>query len=163
MSAVVGSTPSLTRRGRPSASFSRSSASLMICAAPFFRNAKASSGRMIRNCSRRRPRRQRFPTIATERAAGFTERAIYSYSAGPELGRSSSADFGDPTIFDFFPDLGTDVGRRRFGSRSRCEDCWHCECRERTMLLPARGYLRSDSGSRKLWVRSQPSEKDTPW
>src|SRR5215472_14343368 len=46
MSEVVGSTPSLTRNGRPSASFSRSSISLMICAAPRFNNEKASSACM---------------------------------------------------------------------------------------------------------------------
>src|SRR4030095_16594455 len=42
-----GSTPSLTRSGRPSASFSRSSLSLMICVEPCFNNARASSGCMI--------------------------------------------------------------------------------------------------------------------
>src|SRR4029453_8132971 len=47
MSEVVGSTPSLTRSGRPSASFARSSSSLMICAAPCFKNARASSGCMV--------------------------------------------------------------------------------------------------------------------
>src|SRR5437773_1014309 len=47
MSEVVGSTPSFTRSGRRSASFSRSSFSLMICAAPCFKNARASSGCMI--------------------------------------------------------------------------------------------------------------------
>src|SRR6266545_5660467 len=47
MSEVVGSTPSFTRSGRPSASFARSSSSLMICAAPCFKNARASSGCMI--------------------------------------------------------------------------------------------------------------------
>src|SRR5260370_11759759 len=47
MSDVVGSTPSLTRNGRPSASFSRSSPSLMICAEPCFSDARASSGCMI--------------------------------------------------------------------------------------------------------------------
>src|SRR5260370_6639436 len=47
MSDVVGSTPSLTRNGRPSASFSRSSPSLMICAEPSFSDARASSGCMI--------------------------------------------------------------------------------------------------------------------
>src|SRR6516164_1679218 len=49
MSDVVGSTPSLTRNGRPSASLSRSSLSLMICAEPFFKKARASSGCMIRS------------------------------------------------------------------------------------------------------------------
>src|SRR4029453_625068 len=47
MSEVVGSTPSFTRRGRPSASFARNSSSLMICAAPCFKNARASSRFMI--------------------------------------------------------------------------------------------------------------------
>src|SRR4030095_420387 len=47
MSEVVGSTPSFTRSGRPSASFSRSSFSLMICAAPCFKKPRASSGCMI--------------------------------------------------------------------------------------------------------------------
>src|SRR4029450_1177034 len=47
MSELVGSTPSLTRRGRSSASFSRSSSSLVICVAPCFNNARASSGCMI--------------------------------------------------------------------------------------------------------------------
>src|SRR6266581_4108749 len=47
MSVLVGSTPSFTRSGRPSASFSHSSFSLMICAAPCFKNARASSGCMI--------------------------------------------------------------------------------------------------------------------
>src|SRR5205814_1855082 len=46
---VVGSTPSFTRKGRSSASFSRSSLSLMICAEPCFNNARASSGCMIRS------------------------------------------------------------------------------------------------------------------
>src|SRR6516225_8543998 len=49
MSAVVGSTPNLTRNGRPSASFSRSSLSLMICADPCFSSARTSSGCMIRS------------------------------------------------------------------------------------------------------------------
>src|SRR5258705_946127 len=47
MSEVVGSTPSFTRSGGPSASFASSSSSLMICAAPGFKNARASSGCMI--------------------------------------------------------------------------------------------------------------------
>src|SRR5437899_2400450 len=47
MSEVVGSTPSFIRNGRPSASLSRSSSSLMICAAPCFKNARASSGCMF--------------------------------------------------------------------------------------------------------------------
>src|SRR6266436_4410908 len=47
MSDVVGSTPSFTRNGRPSASLSRSSSSLMICAAPCFKNARASSGCIV--------------------------------------------------------------------------------------------------------------------
>ena len=47
MSDVVGSTPSLTRNGRPSASFSRNSPSLMICAEPCFSDARVSSGCMI--------------------------------------------------------------------------------------------------------------------
>src|SRR4030095_14896487 len=47
MSEVVGSTPSFTRSGRPSASFARRSSSLMICAAPCSKNARASSGCMI--------------------------------------------------------------------------------------------------------------------
>src|SRR6266576_2052122 len=47
MSGVVGSTPSFTRSGRPSASFSRSSFSLTICAAPCLKNARASSGCMV--------------------------------------------------------------------------------------------------------------------
>src|SRR6266480_7607666 len=47
MSEVVGSTPSFIRNGRPSDSLSRSSFSLMICAAPFSKNARASSGCMI--------------------------------------------------------------------------------------------------------------------
>src|SRR5438874_4162265 len=49
MSEVVGSTPSFIRNGRPSASFSRSSSSLMICAAPCFNNARASSGCMLKH------------------------------------------------------------------------------------------------------------------
>src|SRR5437762_7033745 len=57
MSEVVGATPSFTRSGRRSASFSRSSFSLMICAAPCFKNARASSGCMInhRIANRARP------------------------------------------------------------------------------------------------------------
>src|SRR6266550_1297048 len=47
MSEVVGSTPSFIRNGRPSDSLSRSSFSLMICAAPFSKNARASSGCMF--------------------------------------------------------------------------------------------------------------------
>src|SRR5438874_7402656 len=47
MSEVVGSTPSFILSGRPSASFSRSSFSLIICAAPCFKKASASSGCMI--------------------------------------------------------------------------------------------------------------------
>src|ERR1043166_8050635 len=47
MSDVVGSTPSFTRNGRPRASLSRISASLMICAVPCFKTARASSGCMI--------------------------------------------------------------------------------------------------------------------
>src|SRR5438552_10566099 len=47
MSEVVGSTPSFIRNGRPSDSLSRSSFSLMICAAPFFKNASASTGCMF--------------------------------------------------------------------------------------------------------------------
>src|ERR1043166_9520778 len=47
MSDVVGSTPSFTRNGRPRASLSPSSSSLMICAAPCFMNARASSGCML--------------------------------------------------------------------------------------------------------------------
>src|SRR5437016_14466504 len=116
MSAVVGSTPGLTRRWRPSASFSRSSASLIVWAAAFFRNAKASSGRMIRNCSGRRPRRQRFPILRLKTAV-LPKRAIYFYSADPELGRWSLADSAGLTIFDFYPGLETDVDRRRFGWR----------------------------------------------
>src|SRR5205823_9162583 len=45
-SGLVGSTPSLTRNGRPSASFWPSSASLMICALPCLRKERASSGCM---------------------------------------------------------------------------------------------------------------------
>src|SRR6266853_516730 len=47
MSEVVGSTPSFILSGRPSASFSRNSFSLTICAAPCFRKARDSSGCMI--------------------------------------------------------------------------------------------------------------------
>src|SRR5205814_3380945 len=47
MSEVVGSTPSFILSGRPSASFSRSSFSLIICAAPCFKKARASSDCMI--------------------------------------------------------------------------------------------------------------------
>src|SRR5213080_907700 len=47
MSEVVGSTPSFIRNGRPSDSLSRSSFSLMICAAPCFKSARASSGCMF--------------------------------------------------------------------------------------------------------------------
>src|SRR5437870_2143724 len=46
MSEVVGSTPSFTRSGRSSASFACSSSSLMICAAPCLKTARASSGRI---------------------------------------------------------------------------------------------------------------------
>src|SRR5215831_3005399 len=49
MSDVVGSTPSLTRNGLPSASLSCSSLSLMICVEPFFKKARASSGCIIRS------------------------------------------------------------------------------------------------------------------
>src|SRR5437879_13442143 len=49
MSEVVGSTPSFTRNGRPSASLLRSSSSLMIWAAPCFKNARASSGCMFKD------------------------------------------------------------------------------------------------------------------
>src|SRR5450755_3730609 len=49
MSGLVGSTPSLTRNGRPSASFWRSSASLMICALPCLRRERFSSGCMWEN------------------------------------------------------------------------------------------------------------------
>src|SRR5450755_4864497 len=49
MSGLVGSTPSLTRNGRPSASFWRSSASLMICALPCLRRERVSSGCMWEN------------------------------------------------------------------------------------------------------------------
>src|SRR5437764_9067179 len=61
MSALVGSTPSLIRNGRPNASLSRNSASLMIWTAPFFREAKASPACMIGNSSCRGDYRQRFP------------------------------------------------------------------------------------------------------
>src|SRR6266568_9141506 len=47
MSEVVGSTPSFTRSGRSSASFSCSSSSLMICAAPCLKTARASSGCIV--------------------------------------------------------------------------------------------------------------------
>src|SRR5260370_12494478 len=47
MSEVVGSTPSFILSGRPSASFSRNSFSLIICAAPCFRKATDSSCCMI--------------------------------------------------------------------------------------------------------------------
>src|SRR3954470_13319623 len=50
-SGLVGSTPSLTRSGRPRASFARNSASLMICAAPCLRIERASSGCMVRGVS----------------------------------------------------------------------------------------------------------------
>src|SRR5215813_4932784 len=49
MSEVVGSTPSLTRKGRPSASLSRNSFTLMMCAAPCSNNARASSRCMIQS------------------------------------------------------------------------------------------------------------------
>src|SRR6266498_941407 len=49
MSEVVGSTPSFTRNGWPSASLLRSSSSLMIWAAPCFKNARASSGCMFKD------------------------------------------------------------------------------------------------------------------
>src|ERR1700693_3023223 len=49
MSEVVGSTPSFTRNGRPSASLLRSSSSLMIWAAPCFKNARASSACMFKD------------------------------------------------------------------------------------------------------------------
>src|ERR1700693_1544004 len=49
MSEVVGSTPSFTRNGWPRASLSRSSSSLMIWAAPCFKNARASSGCMFKD------------------------------------------------------------------------------------------------------------------
>src|SRR5581483_576696 len=53
MSALVGSTPSFTRSGRPNDSFCRNSSSLMICAAPRFNNPSASSGCMsLRNTRR---------------------------------------------------------------------------------------------------------------
>src|SRR3954471_7880629 len=55
-SGLVGSTPSLTRSRRPSASFACSSASLMIWAAPCFRMERASSGCINsarRGCSRK--------------------------------------------------------------------------------------------------------------
>src|SRR5260370_41864496 len=47
MAEVVGSTPSFILSGRPSASFSRNSFSLIICDAPCFRKATDSSGCMI--------------------------------------------------------------------------------------------------------------------
>src|SRR2546421_7715641 len=49
MSEVVGSTPSFTRNGRPSSSFWRSPSSLMICAAPRFSDASASSTCMVKH------------------------------------------------------------------------------------------------------------------
>src|SRR5437660_267615 len=69
MSALVGSTPNLTRNGRPRASFSRNSSSLMIFAAPLLNCAMASSACIICNCSGRRLRRQRFPTLRLRTAA----------------------------------------------------------------------------------------------
>src|SRR6266404_4615161 len=47
MSEVVGSTPSFILSGRRNASFSCSSFSLITCAAPCFKKARASSGCMI--------------------------------------------------------------------------------------------------------------------
>src|SRR3954470_14808963 len=50
-SGLVGSTPSLTRSGRPRPSFARNSASLMIWAASCLRIERASSGCMVRGVS----------------------------------------------------------------------------------------------------------------
>src|SRR5437660_888827 len=71
MSVLVGSTPSLTRNGRPRASFSFNSPSLMIWTAPRFKDANASPACMIGNSSGAGDRGQSFPRSYAERLCLF--------------------------------------------------------------------------------------------
>src|SRR6266487_897177 len=74
MSDVVGSTPSLIRNGRPSASFPRSSSSLMICSAPCFKSARASSGCMFNHRIAHPPQRTSALLVFIQQLAHLLDR-----------------------------------------------------------------------------------------
>src|SRR5207237_4149172 len=120
MSELVGSTPSLTRSGRPSAIFSRNSDSLIICAAPCFREASASSGCMKNS------------------ALGRRRRAIYFCLIAHALARSLAEDSVDQATFGFCLDRGTRGCRQKSGRpllrRLRAQRCVYARFEDTNLL-----------------------------